>query len=213
MPIKIILAYLTGYIKVEVSGYYLERFINICKNNKITIWNLKRNKNITLILNTTIKDFKENLYGLEKIQNNLANTHQKQQIIQENLEELRNNLDDIRYDITHFKVKKQQEEEKQKSIEEMLAKEGTNLNEQMEQCMRLKKQLPDEKDNLTGRRIQIQTELKNQKEKLIGIEEKVTKLQKRKEIAKSIFEQEANLKYIDLKEEELTKNIKYIIQK
>ena len=59
MPIKIILAYLTGYIKVEVSGYYLERFINICKNNKITIWNLKRNKNITLILNTTIKDFKE----------------------------------------------------------------------------------------------------------------------------------------------------------
>lgn len=161
----------------------------------------------------TIKDFKENLYGLEKIQNNLANTHQKQQIIQENLEELRNNLDDIRYDITHFKVKKQQEEEKQKSIEEMLAKEGTNLNEQMEQCMKLKKQLPEEKDRLTSRKVRIETELKNQKEKLIGIEEKVTKLQKRKEIAKSIFEQEANLKYIDLKEEELTKNIKYIIQK
>ena len=47
-------------------------------------------------------------------------------------------------------------------------------------------QLPEEKENLTSRKVRIETELKNQKERLIGIEEKVTKLQKRKEIAKTL---------------------------
>ena len=44
MFIKIMLSYVLGYLKLSVEGYYIERFINICKNNKITIWNLKRNK-------------------------------------------------------------------------------------------------------------------------------------------------------------------------
>ena len=50
MFIKIILSYVLGYLKLSVEGYYIERFINICKNNKITIWNLKRNKELELCL-------------------------------------------------------------------------------------------------------------------------------------------------------------------
>ena len=48
MFIKIILSYLLGYLKISVEGYYIERFINICKNKNITIWNLKRNKEIKI---------------------------------------------------------------------------------------------------------------------------------------------------------------------
>lgn len=59
MFIKIILSYLLGYLKVSVEGYYIERFINICKNTKITIWNLKRDKEIQLYLNVRINEFKE----------------------------------------------------------------------------------------------------------------------------------------------------------
>lgn len=59
MWIKIILSYILGYVRIVVEGYYIERFINICKTNKITIWNLKKNKDVQLILNITIKDFKE----------------------------------------------------------------------------------------------------------------------------------------------------------
>ena len=59
MFIKIVLSYILGYLKVKVEGYYIERFINICKNNKITIWNLKRNKDIELRLNVRMKEFKE----------------------------------------------------------------------------------------------------------------------------------------------------------
>ena len=59
MWIKIILYHLIGYVRISVEGYYIERFINICMNNKITIWKMKREKNIRLTLNVATKDFKE----------------------------------------------------------------------------------------------------------------------------------------------------------
>lgn len=58
MFIKIILSYLLGYVRVSVEGYYIERFINICKSKKIIIWNLKRNKDIQLYANVRIEEFK-----------------------------------------------------------------------------------------------------------------------------------------------------------
>ena len=59
MFIKIIFSYLLGFLRISVEGYYIERFINICKNKKITIWNLKRNSNISLLLNVRINEFKD----------------------------------------------------------------------------------------------------------------------------------------------------------
>ncbi len=59
MLIKIILSYILGYLKISVEGYYIERFINICKKNKIIIWNLKRRKDIQLHLNVRKGEFKE----------------------------------------------------------------------------------------------------------------------------------------------------------
>lgn len=59
MFIIIIFNYIIGYIRISIEGYYIERFINICGNEKITIWNLKRNKNVKLELNIGIKDLKK----------------------------------------------------------------------------------------------------------------------------------------------------------
>lgn len=58
MFLKIIFSHLLGYLRITVEGYYIERFINICKNKKVTIWNLKRNKDICLYLNVRINEFK-----------------------------------------------------------------------------------------------------------------------------------------------------------
>lgn len=58
MLIKILFNYIIGYIRISIEGYYIERFINICRNDKITIWNLKRDKNVRLKLNIGIKDLK-----------------------------------------------------------------------------------------------------------------------------------------------------------
>lgn len=59
MLIKILLSYILGYIRVSAEGYYIEKFINICTNKKIIIWNLKRDKNVKLHFNVRIDDFKE----------------------------------------------------------------------------------------------------------------------------------------------------------
>ena len=59
MFIKIFINYIIGYVRVVVEGYYIERFINICTNHKILIWNLKREKNVRLYLNIGINDFKK----------------------------------------------------------------------------------------------------------------------------------------------------------
>ena len=59
MFIKILLSYIFGYLSLKIEGYYIERFINICKNNKIFIWNLKRKEDIKLKLNANINDFKK----------------------------------------------------------------------------------------------------------------------------------------------------------
>ena len=58
MFLKIIFSYLLGYLRITVEGYYIERFINICQNKKILIWNLKREKGVKLFFNIGIKDFK-----------------------------------------------------------------------------------------------------------------------------------------------------------
>ena len=59
MYIRLLIRLLLGYVRIEVEGYYIERFINICTNNKILIWNLKREKGVKLYLNIGIGDFKK----------------------------------------------------------------------------------------------------------------------------------------------------------
>ena len=59
MYVKLLLRLILGYVRIEVEGYYIERFINICTNNKILIWNLKREKGVKLYLNIGINDFKK----------------------------------------------------------------------------------------------------------------------------------------------------------
>ena len=59
MIVKLLIKLILGYVRIEVEGFYLERFINICKNKKILIWNLKREKRVKLFLNIGINDFKK----------------------------------------------------------------------------------------------------------------------------------------------------------
>ena len=68
MWVKILLNYIMGYVRITLEGYYIERFINICTNEKITIWKLKRENNINLKLNVGINDFKEIAKIAKKLQ-------------------------------------------------------------------------------------------------------------------------------------------------
>jgi similar to stage IV sporulation protein len=59
MIIRILFSYIIGYLGITIEGYYIERFINMCRNNKIAIWHLKRNKDVQLDFRTNIGNFKE----------------------------------------------------------------------------------------------------------------------------------------------------------
>ncbi len=59
MIIKILLGYILGYLRISVEGYYIERFINLCNNKKIIIWNIKKDKNVKIYFNVSIKDFRK----------------------------------------------------------------------------------------------------------------------------------------------------------
>lgn len=59
MHIGILIQLILGYVRIEVEGYYIERFINICRSKKILIWNLKRERGVKLYLNIGISDFKK----------------------------------------------------------------------------------------------------------------------------------------------------------
>ncbi len=59
MIIKILLSYIMGYLELSIEGYYIERFINMCRNNKIMIWHLKRKNEVQLDFRIGIHDFRK----------------------------------------------------------------------------------------------------------------------------------------------------------
>lgn len=59
MFFKILLNYILGYLTIEIEGYFIERFINICNNQKIFLWNLSKINSSIMKLNIGIKDFRK----------------------------------------------------------------------------------------------------------------------------------------------------------
>ena len=59
MSIKKIEGYLNGFVTIHVEGYFIERFINMCRLQKIYLWNIEKKNDIYLTVNIGIKDFKK----------------------------------------------------------------------------------------------------------------------------------------------------------
>ena len=50
---------ITGYVKVVIEGFYIEKIINICKKNKINLLGLKRAKSTIMYANVPVAEFKQ----------------------------------------------------------------------------------------------------------------------------------------------------------
>ena len=59
MIVKILLNYLVGFVNITVEGFFVERFINQCINNKIFLWAIKRKNATLLTANVNIKEFRK----------------------------------------------------------------------------------------------------------------------------------------------------------
>lgn len=57
--VKILLNYILGYLNIEIEGYFVEKFINICISKNIFLWNIKRTKSTIAYSNIGIKNFRK----------------------------------------------------------------------------------------------------------------------------------------------------------
>lgn len=73
MLIKIIINFFLGYLKIGVEGFFIERFINLCRNDGILLWNIKIKNSSYIEANIGIGDFR-------KIKNILNKTKCKSKI-------------------------------------------------------------------------------------------------------------------------------------
>jgi len=56
---KILFNYIMGFVNITVEGFFVERFINNCINNKIFLWGIKRKSSTLLTVNVNINNFKK----------------------------------------------------------------------------------------------------------------------------------------------------------
>ena len=59
MIFRTIFNYIIGFVNITVEGFFVERFINNCINNKIFLWSLKRKSSTLLTVNVNINNFKK----------------------------------------------------------------------------------------------------------------------------------------------------------
>lgn len=59
MFFKILINYILGYVNIEVEGFYIERFINMCISKRIFLWNMNRKKSSIMSVSIGIEDFKK----------------------------------------------------------------------------------------------------------------------------------------------------------
>lgn len=51
--------YLKGYVLLEINGFFVEKFLNLCTNENILIWDVEKNGNGSVNLKMTIRAFKK----------------------------------------------------------------------------------------------------------------------------------------------------------
>lgn len=151
-----------------------------------------------------VNSLKEDVFEMEKYHNNTINEHEKLLGIKDNLENLRYDLDDILYEKGKLNVKLKDIQEKVKVIKQM--SEGIEkLDKQMEEVLEKLDKLPKEKELLDKNIGKTEAMIETLKEKQLTIGENLNNFEKQTNIAKEILEQELNLKYVIEEDDEISK--------
>lgn len=77
MIIHRIINFVLGYVNIRVEGLFIERFINMCNNKSIFLWNLKREKATLLYASINPKEFKNIVKITKKTGNKIKITQKK----------------------------------------------------------------------------------------------------------------------------------------
>lgn len=157
------------------------------------------------------KEFKDQLYQMEQVHNNICSSYEKIELLQDTLEKIREDLENFRYEASKLTGKKRELGEKIKAIQEMMGQDFTELQQKMQECLNLEKVLPEERDKRRDAKSRLENQLENDKNKLITIQEEVKNLLTKNNIYEQIFEEELNLKYVIEEQAEIQKQVKNVL--
>ena len=59
MILKRIKNFCLGYLVIEIEGFFIERFFNMCAKEKIRLWGTKRKNKIAVTTKMSIDDFRQ----------------------------------------------------------------------------------------------------------------------------------------------------------
>ena len=142
------------------------------------------------------KDFKDLLYEMEKEHNEIVNENEKMTTINDIIEELMSDLDEILYEIGKRNNAVRTLKEKVQSIKQMLSGDMEDLEKQMEECLEKLTRLPKEREKTLIDITKINSDLERQQEINMNINSMINSLEKQVNIAREIYKQEADLKYV-----------------
>lgn len=157
------------------------------------------------------QEFRDFIYKIEKEHNNIINEHEKLVNINGILEDLEEDLDTILYEKGKKNINLQTLKGKVEAIKQMLSGNLQDLEKQMNECREKLNNLPKERDNLLIEITRINSELRILKENNIKINGLLNNLEKQTNIAKEIYKQELDLKYVIEEYEEFGKTIPKIL--
>lgn len=152
------------------------------------------------------KEFKDDLYKMEKEHNEIINEYDKIRIIDEIIENLNEDLDNVLYEKNRVNIKLQTLKGKFEAIEQMLLSgEAQDLQKQMDECIDKLNKLPIESEVLAKDIGKFEAEIEKQKEINLNINNRLIILEKQSNIAREIYKQELELKYVIEEYEEIGK--------
>lgn len=157
------------------------------------------------------KDFKDYLYEMEKQHNEIANENEKIITITDILEGLIDDLDEILYEMGKKNNTLQTVKEKVQSIKKMLSSDMEDIEKQMEECIEKLDKLPKEKDKTLVAITKIKSDLERQQEINININTMLNSLEKQTDLAREIYKQELDLKYVIEEYEEINKSVQKVL--
>lgn len=157
------------------------------------------------------KGFKDFLYEMEKQHNEIVNGNEKIMTITDVLEGLTDDLDEILYEIGKKNNTLRTLKEKVQSIKQMLSSDMCDIEKQMEECIEKLDTLPKEKEKTVIDITRIKSDLERQQEINININTMLNSLEKQTYLAREIYRQELDLKYVIKEYEEINKSVQKVL--
>lgn len=158
-------------------------------------------------------ELKDEISEIEKIQIKIVSIVEKLNTIKEQKEEIISDIDELQYKINQANLKIKTMESNKASIEEMLGTDFKEMQAKMEKCIKLSKELPEQKEELIKIIERLETTKANDIIKLTEKEAVIAKLQKQSLLYKEIFEQELELKYVIAEPQDTKTAMQQIITK